>query len=156
MAKWMPDCVQESWEKVSPWLSRTQSIVDRWCVNRRAKARSIGSPKYKDLKLRKKKNKNPGRRTALKQSTGHMLRWSVGSVRPKRGCNKEVLTSLFIIFLQCSYVCTSLLVSSSLSTSFSVSVTLQLFRGSRLRSEVLDFSHFENLSYFEPRLSAVP
>jgi hypothetical protein len=54
-------------------LSRTQSIVDRRCVNRRAKARSIGSPKYEDLKLRKKK-KSSGRRTTLKQSPGHMLR----------------------------------------------------------------------------------
>ena len=41
------------------------------------------------------------------------------------------------------------------STSFGVSVTLHLFRGSRLRFEVLDFGDPENLSYFESRLSAV-
>jgi hypothetical protein len=61
-------------------MSRTQSIEDRGCVDRRAKARSIGGPKYEDLKLRKKKKKkkkkkkNSGRRTTLKQSPGHMLR----------------------------------------------------------------------------------
>ena len=38
--------------------------------------------------------------------------------------SEEVLTSLFIIFLLRSYVRTSLLVSSSLQTSFGVSVTL--------------------------------
>jgi hypothetical protein len=58
-------------------MSQTQSIVDRRCVNRRAKAQSIGSPIYEDLKLRKKKKKkkkSSGRRTTLKQSPGHMLR----------------------------------------------------------------------------------
>ena len=38
--------------------------------------------------------------------------------------SEEVLTSLFIIFLQRSYVRTSLLVCSSLSTGFGVSITL--------------------------------
>ena len=81
----------------------------------------------------------------------------LGSSEETQACfSEEVLTSLFIILLQRSYVRTSLLVSSSLSPSFGVSVTLQLFRDSRLRSEVLDFGHSENLSYFEPRLSAVP
>jgi hypothetical protein len=37
----------------------------------KSKSRSIGSPIYKDLKLGKKKN--AGRRTTLKQATGHML-----------------------------------------------------------------------------------
>ena len=46
--------------------------------------------------------------------------------------SEEVLTSLFIIFLQCSYVRTSLLICNNLWTSFGVSVDLQLFRGSRL------------------------
>ena len=49
----------------------THPVTDS--VNRRAKTRSIGSPKYEDLKLRKKK-KSSGRRITLKQSTGHMLR----------------------------------------------------------------------------------
>jgi hypothetical protein len=81
----------------------------------------------------------------------------LGSCEETQACfSKEVLTSLFIIFLQRSYGRTSLLVNSSLSTSFRVSVTLQVFRGSRLRSEVLDFGDPENLSYFESRLSAVP
>ena len=81
----------------------------------------------------------------------------LGSSEETQACfSKEVLTSLFIIFLQRSYVRTSLLVRKSLSTSFSVSVTLHLFRGSRLRFEVLDFGDPENLSYFESRLSAVP
>ena len=81
----------------------------------------------------------------------------LGSSEETQACfSEEVLTSLFIIFLQRSYGRTSLLVSSSLSTSFGISVTLQLFRDSRLWSEVLDFDHTENLSYFEPRLSAVP
>ena len=81
----------------------------------------------------------------------------LGSSEETQACfSEEVLTSLFIFFLQCSYVRTSLLVCSSLQTSFGVSVTLQVFRGSRLRFEVLDFGDPENLSYFESRLSAVP
>jgi hypothetical protein len=54
----------------------------------------------------------------------------------------STLTSLFIIFLQRSYVRTSLLVSA-----FPCLFTY---------SEVLDFGHSENLSYFESRLPAVP
>ena len=81
----------------------------------------------------------------------------LGSSEETQACfSEEVLTSLFIIFLQRSYVRTNLLVCSSLSNSFGVSVTLQVFRGSRLRSEVLDFDDPENHSYFESRLSAVP
>jgi hypothetical protein len=77
--------------------------------------------------------------------------------RETQACfSEEVLTSLFILFLQRSYVRTSLLVRKSLSTSFGVSVTLHLFRGSRLRSKVLGFGHSENLSYFDSRLSTVP
>ena len=58
----------------------------------------------------------------------------LGSSEETQACfSKEVLTSLFIIFLQRSYGRTSLLVNSSLSTSFGVSVTLQVFRGSGLR-----------------------
>jgi hypothetical protein len=58
----------------------------------------------------------------------------LGSSEKTQACfPEEVLAFLFIIFLQRSYVRTSLLVSSSLQTSFGVSVTLQLFRGSKLR-----------------------
>jgi hypothetical protein len=46
--------------------------------------------------------------------------------------SKEVLTSLFIIFLQRSQVRTSLSISNSLQASFGVSEDLQSFRGSRL------------------------
>ena len=59
----------------------------------------------------------------------------LGSSDETQACfSEEILTSLFIIFLQRSYGHTSLLVSSSLSTNFGVSVTLQFFRSSRLRS----------------------
>lgn len=43
--------------RIEAKLSRTQSMVDRWCINRRAKARSIGSPIYEDLKLRKRRRR---------------------------------------------------------------------------------------------------
>jgi hypothetical protein len=80
-----------------------------------------------------------------------------GGCEETQACfSEEVLTSLFIIFLQRSCVRTSLPVRKSLSTSFGVSVALHLFRGSRLWSKVLNFGHSENLSCFDSRLSTVP
>jgi hypothetical protein len=65
-------------------------------------------------------------------SAAQIKRFSIvlaSTVRRKtQACSSaEVLTSLFITFLQRSYVHTSLLISNSLQTSFSVSEDLQSF-----------------------------
>ena len=61
-------------------LSRTQSIVDRWCISRRAKTRSIGSPKYEDLKLRKKESRRRAEGSEIRGA--RLSEWSCG-IRPR-------------------------------------------------------------------------
>jgi hypothetical protein len=70
----------------------------------------------------------------------------IGDCEETQACfSKEVLTSLFITFLQRSYVYASVLACKSLLSSFGISGALHLFRGSSLipglftYSEVLDF-----------------
>jgi hypothetical protein len=63
--------------------------------------------------------------------------------------SKEVLTSLFIIFLQRSWVRTSLPISGSLQAIFGVSIDFTC-------SEVLGFRPLRKPFHFESRFSAAP